>query len=93
MIEPEYSLTPATAEEQTADGGSGREWGLRIRKTELQNSRRHRSDRAQQISETNDRARRVEKCEGDTEVNSGDLKSDNDFVACDHYYTHAHLVK
>ena len=93
VVEPEYSLTPATAEYPTADEGSGRKWGLRIRKTELQNSRRHRSDREEQISETIERARRVEKCDGDKEAKSGDLKPDTDFVASDYCYTRAHLVQ
>ena len=55
-------------------------------------SRQHRSDRAEQTSKTNDRERRVENCNGDKEVNSEDLKVNHEFVACDCYYTGAHLL-
>ena len=55
-------------------------------------SRQHRSDRAEQTAEKNDRARRAEKCDGDKEVNTGDLRSNHDLVACDCHYTRAHLL-
>ena len=83
VVEPEYSLTQATSEDPTADVASEREWGLRIRKTELQNSRLNLSGRGEQISETNDHARSVKQCDGDKEVKSGDLKSDTDSVTYD----------
>ena len=50
----------------------------------------HQSDRAKQTSETNDLARQVEKCDGDKEVNSENLKSNHAFIACNCYYTRAH---